>query len=107
MKHFNTTNSEELALEMARYRVHKLSRFYTHLFIFVIGVLVYVAKTYFGAPLNFWPIKYINATFMAVWTFIIAVQGMRLFFREIVFGSNWEKRKVQEILNKDKQNKWE
>jgi hypothetical protein len=92
---------------LARNRVERIKKFYTHLFIYVIGVIIFIAKTYFGAPFNFWPIKYINCFFMWAWTFIIAVQGLRLFFREKVFGTKWEQKKVQEFLNNDKQNKWE
>lgn len=103
---FESTNPEDLALEMARYRVHKISRFYTHLFIYLVGVLLYFAKTYFGAPFSFWPIVHINCFFMTVWTFIIAVQGIKLFFSENVFNFSWEQRKMQEYLKKDQQNKW-
>ena len=104
---FESTNPEDLALEMARYRVHKMSRFYTHLFIYIVGLLLYLAKTYFGAPFNFWPIVHINCFFMSIWTLVIAIQGIKLFFRETIFGSSWEQRKMQEFMNKEKQNKWE
>ena len=106
MKRFKSNNPEDLAIEMARYRVHKIKSFFTHLFIFTIGVLIFIAKTYYGAPFNFWPIVHINCFFMWVWKFIISVQGLRLFFREQIFGPNWEEKKINEILNKDKQNKW-
>lgn len=106
-RRFNSDNAEDFTLQMARYRVHKMRRFYTHLFIYTVGVLLYVAKTYFGAPFNFWPIRHINCFFMMIWTFIIAIQGIRLFFREKVFGTNWEQRKMQEFLNEEKNNKWE
>lgn len=104
---FNSTDQQDLALERARYRVRKISRFYTHLFIYIVGVLLYFAKTYFGAPFNFWPIVYINCFFMTIWTIVIGIQGIKLFFRERVFGTDWEQRKMQEFLNKDKHNKWE
>ena len=104
---FDPSNPDDFALEMARYRVHKMKRFYIHLFIYIVGVLLYVAKTYYGAPFNFWPIRHINCFFMWVWTFIIAVQGLKLFFREKVFGTDWEQRKIKEYLNKDQQNKCE
>lgn len=104
---FDRNNPENFDIEMARYRVHKMRRFYTHLFIYGIGVLIFLAKTYLGAPFNFWPIRYINCFFMWVWTFIIAVQGLKLFFREKVFGTQWEQRKLQEFINQEKQNKWE
>ncbi len=107
MRRFNSTNSQDIALEMAKYRVHKIRRFYTHLLIYIIALMVYLTKTYLGAPFNFWPIRDINETIMWIWTFIIAVQGIRLFFREKVFDTAWEQRKVQEYMNHDKQNKWE
>lgn len=107
MRRFDINNSENRALEMARYRVRKMRKFYTHLFIYVIVILVYVAKRYFGAPFNFWPFHFIDWFFMTVWTFIIAIQGIKLFFRESVFGTDWEQRKIQEFLKKDKQSKWE
>ena len=100
-------NPEDYALEMARYRVNKMRRFYTHLFIYTIGVLVFLAKTYFGAPFNFWPIKHINCFVITFWTIIIAIQGIKLFFRENVFNSDWEQRKILEYINKDKHNKYE
>ena len=106
-QNFNEISSKDIELELARNRVERIKKFYTHLFIYVIGVIIFIAKTYFGAPFNFWPIKYINCFFMWAWTFIIAVQGLRLFFREKVFGTKWEQKKVQEFLNNDKQNKWE
>ena len=104
---FNSTNPDDLALEMARYRVDKMKKFYTHLFIYIVGSALYLCKTYFGAPFNFWPIVHINCFFMIVWTIIIGIQGIKLFFRENVFNSDWEQRKMQEFINKDKQNKWE
>ena len=107
MRNFKTINSENMALEMARYRVRKIRRFYTHLFIFSIVGLIYIVNNYFEVPFNFLPIGRINKTFMWIWTLIIVVQGVRLFFRENVFGTDWEQRKTQEFLNKDKQNKWQ
>ena len=104
---FESVNPEDIELEIVRSRVHKMRNFYTHLFIYLVGVTIYICKTYFGAPFNFWPIRHINCFFMMVWTFIIAIQGIKLFFRENVFGTSWEKRKIQEFIKKDKQNKWE
>lgn len=95
--------------ELVRERVKKLSQFYTHLFIYVIGIIIYVLKTYFGVPFNFLPIKYINAFVMCFWTFFLVVQGLQLFLAERVFGTNWEQkqiRKMMDIQNETKQ-KWE
>jgi len=107
MKRFSSTNPQELALEQARYRVRKIRRFYSHLLIYTLVLLVYLSKTYLGAPFNFWPIIHIGKTFILIWTIIIGVQGLRLFFREKVFDSAWEQRKMQEYMKDNKQNKWE
>jgi len=102
------TTTEQINLEIAKERVKRMKKFYNHLFIFVIGVAFYVAKTYFGAPLNFFPIRYLNETFMWCWTFIVAIQGIKLFFIENVLGNNWEKRQIEEIMRKEniEEKKW-
>ena len=105
----NNTTSEEVLRAMVRERVHKMSRFYTHLFVYAIGLVIYLAKTYFGAPLNFIPFRYINCTFMYVWTFILVVQGLRLLVREKILDTRWEQKKINEIMEKEKKNntnKW-
>lgn len=107
MRRLKSYSSDEIALEIARHRVDKIKRFYKHLFIYTVAISLYVAKTYFGAPFNFWPIHFVNNTFMAVWTFIIAIQGLRLFFRESFFGTDWEHRKIQEYMSKETRNKFE
>jgi uncharacterized protein YacL len=100
-ENFSDKSAEQIAFEMAKERVHKLKKFYIHLFIYAIAVVVYVLKTYFGAPLNFWPIHFLNEFVMCVWTFIIAVKAIRIFFKEHFFGTNWEQRKINEILEKE------
>lgn len=101
MKEFRTT--DEIALALAKEKVHRLKRFYNHLFLFVIGVMIYIAKRYFGAPLNFFPIRYLNETFMWCWTFVISIQALRLFFTEKIFNHSWEQKQIQKELEK-KQN---
>lgn len=99
------TNHEEL-YELAQRKVRKIKRFYTHLLIYAIGLTVYVLNGRFGLPLNFPPISYINGVVMWIWTFVLAVQGMRIFMAEVVFGQKWENRKIQKMLERknEKQN---
>lgn len=95
------------AVEMARYRINKIRRFYLHLFIYAIGLLVYVLKTYYGVPFNFPPIHYITFTFMEIWTLFIVIKAISLFVREMAFGDEWEERKVAAFMDKDKKANWE
>jgi len=90
------------AIEMARYRVNKIRRFYLHLFIYAIGLTIYVLKTYYGVPFNFPPIHYITFIFMEFWTLFIVIKAISLFVTEMVFGDEWEQRKVEAFMYKDK-----
>lgn len=102
-------NSKEIIEEIAREKVQKIRKFYIHLFIFTIGVIIYILKTYFGLPINFWPIRFINEFFMWCWAFIIFIQGIKLFLGERILGKNWEEQKIKEILEEEKIRKqnWE
>ncbi len=99
-----TANQENDLIEMAQKKVKKLKDFYIHLFFYTIGITVFVAKTYFGAPLNFFPIRYINGFVMSVWTFFMILQIFQLFFSEIIFGKKWEDRKIKEFMNRENNN---
>ena len=100
---------QERKLELARVRVQKIKKYYGYLFIYVVGMIVYISKTYFGAPLNFFPIKHLSETIMWIWTFFIVVQTLKMLFTENLFGNSWEQRKINEILEKNNQskNRWE
>ncbi len=102
-------NKEAILAQVVKERVHKLKQFYTHLFIYVIGVAVYVAKTYFGVPINFWPIRFINEFVMGLWTFFLVMQALQLFLTQSVFGPQWEQKRIQKIMEREKikQQKWE
>ncbi len=105
----NNQDNQKALEQLARERINRTKKFYNHLLVYAIGVAIYVSKTYFGAPLNFLPIKYINEFVMWFWTFCLVVQGVRLFFTEKVFGYNWEQKRVNKIMEKEKSanQKWE
>lgn len=102
-------NPNDILEQIVKERVHKLKQFYTHLFIYGIGITVYVAKTFFGAPLNFWPIRFINEFVMGLWTFFLVMQALQLFVVHKVFGTDWEQKRIQKIIEKEKikQQKWQ
>jgi hypothetical protein len=91
----------------AQLRVRKLTRFYGHLFVYMIVLMLYVLKNYFGAPLNFFPIHFLNDFVMSIWTFVIAVKLVKLFFAEIIFDGRWEQNKIDKIMSQNSENhKW-
>ena len=97
----NNNSSETILRELVRERVQKMYRFYIHLFIYIIGLTIYISKTYFGAQFNFFPFRLINETVMWIWTSVLVIKGIRLFVNEKVLGANWEQNKINEILENE------
>lgn len=91
---------EQELLKLAKEKVKKIKDFYIHLLIYAIGLLFYVLKEYFGAPINFIPVIYLNCFVMSIWTFFIVIQAIDVFMREVIFGKKWEDRKVKSMLEK-------
>ncbi len=93
----NTISNENLAYARAKDRVERLKGFYGNLisYCIVIPVLIIINLSsphpfqWFWFPLLGWGM---GLTFHALETF--------------GYGKNWEEQKVQEILNKNKTNKW-
>jgi hypothetical protein len=92
---------ENELVEIARRKVMRLKGFYMHAFIYLIGVIVFVLKEYFGVAFNFFPLKYINFFVMAIWStgFLISVIDILIAYH--IFGEKWEERKVKRIMEKE------
>jgi hypothetical protein len=101
MERIDTNQEQEALVQMAKERVKKLKDFYFHMVFFMLGVVIYVLKTYYGAPLNFFPIRYINGFVMAIWTTFFAIQAVQLFFTEVILGKSWEEKQIKRIIGKN------
>ena len=100
--------AEKELLTLAKKKIKKRKDFYIHLFIYCIGIVVWLLKTYTNAPLNFLPIRYINCFVMGIWTIFLVIQAIELFVSEIVFGKKWEENKVKNILeDQSEKQTWE
>lgn len=105
---FNNSEEEFELQKMANKKVLKLKAFYSHAFVYAIGMIIFILKEYAGLPLNFLPIKYINCFVMIIWTTAFLVSAVDLFASFKIFGEEWEERKVKSILEKkEKTQKWE
>ena len=105
---FNNDPQQEELHQIATKKVVKLKAFYSHAFIYVIGVIIYISKEYFGAPLNFFPIKYINFFVMCIWTTAFLISAIEIFATHKIFGDQWEERKIKSMIEKKtKKQKWE
>ncbi|MBS7254483.1 2TM domain-containing protein [Flavobacterium branchiicola] len=89
-------------------RVVKLKFFYKHVFIYSIGLIVFILKRYYGVPLNFFPFNYLNSVVMIIWTSVFLFSAIDLLLSYTIFGEEWEERKLKSLLSKKtKKQKWE
>ena len=92
----------------AKAQVDKLKKFYIHLFIYSIGLTIYILKTYFEVRFSFLPLNKINFLFIAIWTLIIGIRAAKMFLGNYFLGYEWEHNKLQEIMGaKTKNQTWQ
>ena len=103
MRRFRKNTQNLTSYEIAQNKVECLKKFYISLFIYAIGLSFFLVKEYGNVTFNFFPLKYINWFVMSIWTFFIAVKAIKLLFKDAIFGSNWEQRKMQEFMAKENQ----
>lgn len=102
----NYQNSEEARYERAKKRVRAVSGFYKHLTVYIIVNICLLAIKYFnGEGKGFDEFSTYSTPFF--WGIGLAFHAMGVFYNHVFFGRNWEDRKIRELMEKDKQQKWE
>lgn len=98
---------EEIRYEIARKRVKKIKGFYTHLaaYICVNGFIVFINIQSLRGGESYFQFK--NFTTAFFWGIGLIAHGLSVFGTDVVFGKDWEERKIKELMEKDKRNKWE
>jgi hypothetical protein len=91
---------EQEFIQLTRLKVKKLKSFYIHLLIYLVGISVYILKEYFGVPLNFSPLNYINCFVMTIWSIVFFITAIDIVITFHFFGKNWEDRKIKSIMEK-------
>ena len=102
----NYQNSEEARYERAKKRVRAVSGFYKHLAVYIIVNTVLILMKYFSEGKgDFYEFSTFSTAFF--WGIGLAFHALGVFYNHVFFGRNWEDRKIREIMDKDKKQKWE
>ena len=86
----------------ARKHVEELKGFYYSLisYVFVIPFLIFINyKTYWGFQWFWFP--------MFGWGIGLAIQAFRVYSNNGILGHNWEKRKMEEFMREEENNRWQ
>lgn len=110
----NTITEQQLKAERARRRVKALKGFYQHLAAYIVVNIALLVTTYYKAEYlhneqhEFWSFQTFSTAIF--WGIGLLCHAFNTFGTNILLGSGWEERKIQEYMNKDKHTKgthWE
>ena len=102
-----TNIQDEIRYQEALKRVKNIKGFYTHLIVYlVINILIAiiniqdlkVGESYFKIE------NFFTAFF---WGIGLLIHALSTFLPTWFLGNNWEEKKIQEIMSKEDNNKWE
>lgn len=98
---------DEINYQEALKRVKKIKGFYTHAIVYVvINILVFFlnvkdqeeGESYFQLK------NFMTAFF---WGIGLLAHGLSTFLPYFILGKDWEERKIKELMEREKTNKWE
>lgn len=89
-------------------RVKRIKGFYVHFLVYIlVNTFIIIANRNenFVGNNNFWSFETFSTALF--WGIGLLAHGLSVFGRNLFFGQNWEERKIQEFMEKDKTEKWE
>jgi len=98
-------NLENMQYKQALKRVKRIKKFYVHLLVYVLVngfLLVGILQRSHG---EFFALRNYSTAFF--WGIGLLAHGLSVFMPGLVLGKDWEERKIKELMEKEKQNKWD
>jgi len=92
---------EQLRYKAAQKRVNELKTFYIHLlsYLTVNGFLLMLIYQSSASATTFWKAAHFSTPFF--WGIGLVIHGFVVFGQGLVFGKNWEERKIRKIMEQD------
>ncbi len=103
----NLTELEAQKYERAKKRVKALSDFYRHLLVYILVNLFLISLKYFKLDPGEKFFEFSTFATAFFWGIGLAFHALGVFGTGAFLGSNWEEKKIKEIMDKEKSTKWE
>ena len=84
----------------AQKRVKSIKGFYIHFIIYVFVNIFLCIQIYLSSKNEFW--RWESFSTVLFWGIGILAHGTSVFGSNLLFGKNWEDRKIKELMEKDK-----
>jgi hypothetical protein len=100
-------NQDEIKYLEAAKRVKKIKGFYTHATVYVvINIAIILSKVDYHDN-GSWSFELRDFSTALFWGIGLVAHAMSVFMPGMILGKNWEERKINELMEKEKNNKWE
>ncbi|MES2412120.1 MAG: 2TM domain-containing protein [Bacteroidota bacterium] len=98
---------DEIKYQEALKRVKRIKGFYSHLMVYVVINVMLLIVNYknLDASENFLGWQVFNTAIF--WGIGLLAHAFSVFTPTMLMGKDWEERKIKELMEKEKQNKWE
>ena len=98
---------DEIKYQEAAKRVQKIKGFYTHAVVYlVINTAIIISQIQFSSSDN-WSLELRQFSTAFFWGIGLAAHGLSVFMPTMILGKDWEDKKIKELMEKEKNNKWE
>lgn len=103
----NLSNLEQQKFERAKKRVKAVAGFYKHLMVYILVNLFLISMKYINLDPGEKFLEFSTFSTAFFWGIGLAFHALGVFGTNIFLGNDWEEKKIQELMNKDKGTKWE
>ena len=103
----NNLTPDEINYQQALKRVKRIKGFYTHLIVYIVINLMLLIVNYKNSEVgeNFW--RWQNFTTVFFWGIGLFGHALSVFLPTLFLGKDWEEKKIKELMEKEKNNRWE
>ena len=98
-------NQDEIKYQEAVRKVKKIKGFYTHAIVYVVINLMIIIVNTQNSTEGLFRLK--NFSTAIFWGIGLLAHAMSVFMPGIILGKDWEEKKIKELMEKEKNNKWE
>lgn len=106
-KNYIPTSPEDAKYYEALKRVKRIKGFYTHALVYLVINLMFVVINYQNLGEGESYFQWHNFITAFFWGIGLLAHGLSVFLPGMILGSDWEERKIKELMEKEKNNKWE
>jgi cell division protein FtsW (lipid II flippase) len=91
---------EDVRYLAAQKKVNSIKRFYMHLLVYILVNIFLIIQIYLENKNDFWRWK--SFSVVLFWGIGIISHGTSVFGSYLLFGKNWEDKKIKEFMKKDR-----